>query len=89
MDGKDWKIDGVVDITIPPAVDQVKIRYTAVPVPVLSEDWGEVTVHRGGTTRTVRIGQLVDFDRVAIDAGGGQPYLIPMADLEGVSKRMP
>ena len=63
------------------------VHYRREPVPPLTETWGTVVIdHKDAEPFTIQFGQLVDgIYRATSDSRGGDPYLVPVADLEALA----
>jgi hypothetical protein len=88
--GNAWEVDGK---EVPEAaqvaaeVNDAQIHYRKEPVPPIASPWLSVLLHVDGADRRVDLGQLEGTDfRVAKDADGGEPYLVPVADLGSIAK---
>jgi hypothetical protein len=87
--GDAWNRDGADEPKGEDAVEAlqaVAIDYAPPPMPPLSESYGTVTITQGDKTRTIEFGQIhEDKWRLARDRAGGEPYLVPLADLTSVT----
>lgn len=67
-------------------ITKVTLQYRPTAPPAPTDTWGTVTASEGDTTRTVRIGQVVEAGyRTAVDERGGQPYLVEQSELEDLA----
>lgn len=85
-DGDAWQRDGEDATSLREALRLARIHYRAEPVPPLDENYGRLTLHIAGREPVVvEVGQVLDEWRVARDSRGGEPYLVPLADLETIT----
>ena len=63
------------------------VHYRREPVPELTETWGTVVIdHNDAEPFTISFGQVVDGTyRATQDSRGGDPYLVPVADLDALA----
>jgi hypothetical protein len=87
--GDVWEHNGEENPAVPEAIDKVRevsIHYRREPVAALTEHWGKVQIEEADKpSRIIEIGQREGAEwRVAIDSAGGEPYLIPVGELEAI-----
>jgi hypothetical protein len=89
-DGEAWKrgptLEPAAEAALS-AIERVQIHYRDYrkePAPPIVEPWGRVIVVSGTRERTIEFGSLEGEFRVARDLAGGEPYLVPAADIEAV-----
>lgn len=92
-DGDDaWTVAGKPSPRTQPTFDAIadtSIHYRREPVPAITEKYGTIRVKLGSGERAFDVGQVVDGSfRVVQDEAGGQPYLVPVDQINAIVKAM-
>jgi hypothetical protein len=89
-DGNEWLVEGLASAAphgVLGSLDAASIHYRWASVPTVVDAWLVVETGAGAKTRTVKVGPRVDDTWYAAqDLDGGEPYLIPVDDLEFVGE---
>ncbi|MFZ5478367.1 MAG: DUF4340 domain-containing protein [Myxococcota bacterium] len=83
--GKEVEVDALLD-----AVESGTADRARADVPAPATPWGKVVLAEGATRREeVTIGEPVDGGRVAKDAAGGPPFVVPQATIDAIVAAVP
>lgn len=91
-DGDSWTVDGKESTRTKPTLDALSdasIHYRRDPVPAITDKYGTIHVTLGAGEHTYDVGQIVEGSfRVVQDEAGGQPYLVPVDQIDQIVKAM-